>query len=418
MELKYNIILSIIFLILIIILKITNIQKNKTVNKESIFYKKEQKTVLILSIISIIVLIVSFILNKYLLKLGLLPSILNSISLFVLSIPSSIHNLYNTYIKDEENICYIKTIITKEIISKKILQRINRAHINVVTITTKENKLDLPIYKKRDLSIKLMRKNIIIDSKTTKDIISEYNEKLNFIYTDNPEETYNNIINARGICDNYIRAFKYNLLTYIPLISAIIFINYAMGFPFPYILSLSLLMKLITLITSQYLYRKMPCDTDIPIRKSRDKNIFIYKQEKILMIFQMIPVFMGISLPYTYFIAYGSTQTFANTALFIIIILMNIFMTYVNLSENITIKNFIQVIKNKYLAIYTIILLLIAIALYYLNIFSTERLEINNVIGCIIVAFVFTVCYDIIKFARFTTTKGKNKNEHKNNKKH
>ena len=196
------------------------------------------------------------------------------------------------------------------------------------------------------------------------------------------------------------------------------FINYEMGFPFPYILSLSLLMKLITLITSQYLYRKMPCDTDIPIRKSRDKNIFIYKQEKILMIFQMIPVFMGISLPYTYFVAYGSTQTFANTALFIIIILMNIFMTYVNLSENITIKNFIQVIKNKYLAIYTIILLLIAIALYYLNIFSTERLELNNVIGCVIVAIVFTVCYDIIKFARFTTTKGKNKNEHKNNKKH
>lgn len=418
MELKYDLIFSSVFFMLIIILKIINIKKNKTINKESIFYKKEHKTIIFLSIISILILISSFLLNKYLLKLKLLPSILNSISLFVLSIPSSIHNLYNTYIKDEEKSCYIKTIITKEIINKKLLQKINRAHINVVIITTKENKLDLPTYKKEDLSIKLMRKNIIINSKTTKEIATEYNEKMNFIYTNNPEEAYNNIINARGICDNYIRAFKYNLLTYIPIIFAIIFINYAMGFPFPYTLSLSLLMKLITLITSQYLYKRIPYDTDIPTRKSRDKNIFLYKQEKILLIFQMIPIFIGVSLPYTYFIAYGSTQTFANTALLLIIIFMNLFMTYVNLSENITIKNFIQIIKNKYLAIYTIILLLISIALYYINIISTERIGIKNVIGCIIVALVFTVCYDIIKFARFTTTKGNKKNEHKNNKKH
>lgn len=418
MELKYNIILSIIFLILIIILKTINIIKNKPNNKESIFYKKERKLIIITLVISIITLITSFILNKYLLNLNLLQSILNSISLFILSLPLSIHNLYNTYIKNEEKTSYIKTIITKELINKNLLKKINKAYINVVTITTKENKLDLPIYKKADLNIKTMRKNIIINSRITKDIIAEYNEKLNFIYTDKPEETYNNIINARGICDNYIRTIKHNLLTYIPLIIAIIFINYVMLFPFPYILSLSLLMKLITIIISQYLYKKLPYDTDIPTRKERDKNIFLYKQETLLLIFQMIPIFIGISLPYTYFIAYGATETFANTAIFIIITLINIFLTYVNLSENITIKNFIQIIKNKYLAIYTLLLITIILFINYINIFNTEKLEIMNIIGCIIVAFFFTICYDIVKFARFTTTKGSKKHEHKNNKKH
>lgn len=418
MELKYNIILSIIFLILIIIIKTINIIKNKTTNKESIFYKKERKIISITLILSVIILISSFILNKYLLNLKLLPSILNSVSLFILSLPLSIHNLYNTYIKDEENICYIKTIITKELINKELLKKINKAHINVVTITTKETKLGLPIYKKTDLNIKTMRKNIIINSRTTKDIITEYNERLNFVYTDNLEETYNNIINARGKCDNYIRTIKYNLLTYIPLIIAIIFINYVMLFPFPYTLSLSLLMKLLTIIVSQYIYKKLPHDTDIPTRKGRDKNIFFYKQETLLLIFQSIPIFIGISLPYTYFLAYGATETFANTTLFMIIIFINIFLTYVNLSEKITIKNFIQIIKNKYLAIYTLLLTVIIIILNYLNIFNTEKLEIKNIIGCIIVAFFFTVCYDIIKFARYTTTKGIKKHEHKSNKKY
>lgn len=418
MELKYNIILSIIFLILIIIIKTINIIKNKTTKKESIFYKKERKIILITLILSVIILISSFILNKYLLNLKLLPSILNSISLFILSLPLSIHNLYNTYIKDEENICYIKTIITKELINKELLKKINKAHINVVTITTKETKLGLPIYKKTDLNIKTMRKNIIINSRTTKDIITEYNERLNFVYTDNLEETYNNIINARGKCDNYIRTIKYNLLTYITLIIAIIFINYVMLFPFPYTLSLSLLMKLLTIIVSQYIYKKLPHDTDIPTRKVRDKNIFFYKQETLLLIFQSIPIFIGISLPYTYFLAYGATETFANTTLFMIIIFINIFLTYVNLSEKITIKNFIQIIKNKYLAIYTLLLTIIIIILNYLNIFTTEKLEIKNIISCIIVAFFFTVCYDIIKFARYTTTKGIKKHEHKSNKKY
>ena len=84
-------------------------------------------------------------------------------------------------------------------------------------------------------------------------------------------------------------------------------------------------MKLLTIIVSQYIYKKLPYDTDIPTRKCRDKNVFLYKQETLLLIFQSIPIFIGISLPYTYFVAYGATETYANTALFMIITFMNIF---------------------------------------------------------------------------------------------
>lgn len=413
-----NIILSIIFLVLIITIKTIDIIKNKSNNKDSILYKKEKQLTITLSIISIVLFIISFLLNKYLLKLKLLQSIINALILFVLSLPISIHNLYNSYINNEEKTCYIKTIITNKEISKTLLKKINQAHINIVLISSKENKLELPIYKKNELNIKTMRQNIVINSRSIKNITDEYNEKMNFIYSLNPEETYNEIINARGICDNYIRTIKYNFLTYLPIILAMLFITYVMQFPFPYIISLALLIKLITLITSKLIYKNLPYDTDIPTRKSKDKNIFLYKQEILLLIFQLIPLFIGISLPYTYFIAYGATESYSNTTLFIIIILMNIFLTYVNLSENITIKNFIQIIKNKYLAIYTIFLTLIIILMNFTNIFKTEQIGIKNIIGCIIVAFIFTVCYDIVKFARFTTTKGKKKNEYKNNKKH
>lgn len=418
MSLKYNLIFSVILTLLIITLKTINIIKNKTINKDSVLYKNEKKLTIIFLIISIIIFVFSFLNNKFYYKQDLLNNFLNSLSIFVLTLPLSINNLYNTYIKNEEKLCYTKTIITNKLISKKTLKKINNSHINVVTITEDNKKMNLPVYSKKELNIKLMRKNIVIKSKIYKDIISKYNYKQNFIYTTEPEKTYNNIINARGVFDNYLRSIKYILTTYIPIITSIIVINYIMQLPFTYSINLSLLTKLLTIIICHYLYKKLPFDTDIPRRKQRDKNIYLYKQEIILLIFQIFPIFVGISLPYTYFIAYGTSQTYANTTMFIIIIFINLFITFVNLSEDIMLKNFSQIIKNKFLVIYTILSISIIIFFNYIHIFYTEKLDIKNITGCIIVAFIFTVCYDIIKFARYTTTKGIKKYDSKNNKKY
>jgi hypothetical protein len=418
MNTTINIILSIILLLFIIMIKIINYKKYPTINKESLLLQHEKKLCKILTIISVILipflLITNHILNEY----TLINNILNTLSVIILLLPISIHNLYNTYIKNEEETLYTKTIITTKEISKKLLKQINKSHINVVFITTKETNLNLPIINKEDIKTKELRKNIIINSNSYKTIINKYNQKLNYIYTDNVEETYNTIIESRGVCDNYIRTIKYNIITNSSLLLSMFFINYIMGFPFPYTLSLTLLIKLSTLLISHHIYNKLPYDTDINTRTIRDKNIYLYKQEKFLMFFQISLIMIGMSLPYMYFIAYGTTLTYANTVLFLTFIFSNIFLTIVNLSEEITIKNIIKIFKFLPIIIYIISLIIITIILYYLNIFQTEQISLRNYLASAFVALISTIIYDITKFARYTTMKGSKKNEHKNNKKH
>ena len=418
MSTNYNITLSIIFLLLIIILKTINVIKYKTINKDSILYKKEKKLTIALTIISILTFVTILIVSKYTsVNQSALSIILNALPFLVLLLPISIHNLFNTYIDNEEEYTYTKTIITNKVINKQLLKKYNQANINVVIVSKEDNKLNLKEVKKSELHIKQMRKNTFVKSRSVKDIIEKYNCNMNFIYTVYPEETYNKIIQSRGVCDNYIRAIKYNLITYTTLILSIIFINFVMGFPFEYNLSISLLLKLITLFVSTIIYKNIPTDTDIPTRKQKDKNVFMYKQEILLLIFQIVPIMIGLSMPYMYFLASSTTQTYANTIFYLTFIFSNIFLTYVNLGESLTIKNMIQIIKNKYLFIYTILLVLISIILYYINIFGTERIGIQNIIATIIVSALVTLIYDLVKLARYTTMKGSKKNEHKNNKK-
>lgn len=418
MNTTINIILSIILLMIIIVIKIINYKKNPSINKESTLYIREKKLCKILTIISITLIPFLLITNNILNDYTLINNILNTLSITLLVLPISIHNLYNTYIKNEEELLYTKTIITTKEISKKLLKQINKSHINVVLITTKETNLNLPIINKEDITIKELRKNIIINSNSYKTITNKYNQKLNFIYTEEVEKTYNEIINSRGVCDNYIRAIKYNIIANSSLLLSMFFINYIMGFPFPYTLSLTLLIKLTTLLTSHHIYKKLPYDTDINTRTVRDKNTYLYKQEKFLMFFQISLIMIGMSLPYMYFMAYGTTLPYANTVLYITFIFSNIFLTLVNLSEEITIKNILKVYKSLPIIIYIISLIIITIILYYLNIFETEQIGLRNYLASAFVALVSTILYDITKFARYTTMRGSKKHEHKNNKKH
>ena len=324
MNTTINIILSIILLMIIIVIKIINHKKNPSINKESTLYIREKKLCKILTIISITLIPFLLITNKILNDYTLINNILNTLSITLLVLPISIHNLYNTYIKNEEELLYTKTIITTKEISKKLLKQINKSHINVVLITTKETNLNLPIINKEDITTKELRKNIIINSNSYKTITNKYNQKLNFIYTEDVEKTYNEIINSRGVCDNYIRAIKYNIIANSSLLLSMFFINYIMGFPFPYTLSLTLLIKLTTLLTSHHIYKKLPYDIDINTRTVRDKNTYLYKQEKFLMFFQISLIMIGMSLPYMYFMAYGTTLTYANTVLYLTFIFSNI----------------------------------------------------------------------------------------------
>lgn len=418
MNIKYNLIISIITLIAIVIIKIYNYKKNPIIDKENLTYKKEKKLIIILTIISFIILIASLICNKIINNYSLLDNILSSLTLFILTLPISIFNLFNTYFKNEKEYCYTKTIITTEIPSKELLKKYNKSHINLVIVTDKETNLNLLVLEPKEISIKNIHKNIIINSKSYKNILKKYQEKSITIYSEDLNETYNAIINSRGLCDNYFRAIKYNLITYTSLISSIIFVNFIMKFPFTYTLSLALLMKLLTSIFSLTTYKNMKYDNDIETRIVRNKSVYLYKEEYLLMIFQIVPVIIAISLIYTFLLASDATQEFANTTFYLITIFSNIFLTTVNISESITIINILKAFKDIYVLAYVIILSIISVLIYYLEIFVTKQITIRNVIACLLVSAIFTMCFDIIKLARYTSMKGTKKNGNKNNKKH
>lgn len=416
MNTKYNIIISTFIIILLIILKIINYHKYKN-NEESLLLKKEKRNTKIFFIISILLFIFSLIFNKYINDYSLINNILSSLSILLMALPITNHNLYKTYFKDEDKFTYIKTIITTKKVKPKLLKEINRSNINVIIVTNKDINSKLPIIKPTEINIKEMRKNNIIKTNKLSSITKHYNESNGFYITDNIEEAYENIINSRGILDNYQKASKYNLISSIAIILSSIVINNIYQFPYPYYLSIYALFKLLIYINTTYVYKNIKYDNDIKTRYPLDKNIKINKQELFINIFQIIIMTIGITMPYMYLLASGTTILFGNTVLFITIISSLMSFNIANISEDIYLKNIFKILKNKYLIIYTLVLITFSILIYYIPIFNTKEITYINVIASILVALLTTIPYDIFKLARYTSTKGTKKYD-KNNKKH
>ena len=85
MNTKYNIIITSITIILLIILKIINCKKYKN-NQDSILLKNEKRNTKIFFATSIILFIFSFIFNKYINDYSLINNILSSLSIIFASL--------------------------------------------------------------------------------------------------------------------------------------------------------------------------------------------------------------------------------------------------------------------------------------------------------------------------------------------
>lgn len=415
-----NIIISIIFLIILIIYKIIQIKKYKAIYKEDL-YKKSLKIIKISYLISVLLFITILVLN--LINYGNDPSIkttieyiINAISVAILALPLTIHNLYQSSFNQEEKISHKKTIITNEI-NEKLIRKFNKAGINVVILTMKEPTIKIKTIKEDEIDKKLLSKNIVIKTNNLK-LIDNIVSKEKVLYAfDNPENAYNQIKEARGIHDNYIRTIKYNTITYLSLMLSYVFLT-LMSFPTSLNLSLVLLLKIFTIITSNFLYKNMPYDIDIMERKVKDKEIFIGRQELLITIIASFSVFFFTTIPYMYTLSQDGTIELANTLFYIIFIYSNIFITYSLISESNIIKNIFKSLTNIRLIIYTLSSIAFTILLNFTTIFDTKNIYLKNYLSCILFA-IFTILFlELTKLARFTTVKGTKKNELKNNKKY
>ena len=410
-----EIIFSILILIIIIILKLI-INKRRSSNYEDELYKKTKKINIFLILFSILLFIISFLINHYIEKeINIFLNVLNSLAIAFIPLPLSIFNLYKTSIIEEDKLIYITNVVTT-IKNEKYTKLFNKAGIHLIVLSQEKPKfikesIEESAYKKTYLNTNLHIKT------TSKKILSRMKND-NIIYEfDNLEKLYNRIIKARGTHDNYLRTLKYNFLTYIPLLILYIILEIN-GFPFSYNLLLLMITKLFTTITSEFIYRHLPYDSDIQERKPNNKIIIFNFQEIVFLLIECFIINIILSIPYMNLLAQGGSIQLSNTIFYTSFIYTNIFITISLYSEQIFLKNILKVFKKISTIIYIICSILITISFNYVFIFNTKYIGLQNYAGSILMGFVSILFLEIIKLARLTKVKGVKKHGIKNNKKH
>lgn len=223
---------------------------------------------------------------------------------------------------------------------------------------------------------------------------------------------YDELNESRGNVDNYVKSITFVIVSTLLLSLGYVIVLFN-GFPINLTLSNALLIKLLIIITSRYIYPKMPFDTDLMERDSRVVNKLYNKQEIFLMLFQLLFMIFGLSIPFMYFMAGGISHNICFLIMLITYLYMLLFYTFMMLTEKVLLKNIMYLFKNIYLIIYT--LLVIGSSLLLNNIF--EYVDVHNYLACIIVSLISIIFYDLIKFARYATIRKRDKNAVKSNKK-
>lgn len=411
-------VITILILLFLFIYLLTYIKKCKTKLK-TILNNNLKKYHCILCILSIIVFTASFFielfsLDNYNFK-NTLNAIYNTITILILSLPLETLFLYSKD-ADKEKYLYVKTIITEENITPKILKKFNKAGIKIISYTEK-NTLNLKELPNLTYLNNNCNNNFFLNKQKFETIDQLVKSSSIYLADTTLTNIYDSIYESRNYLDKFIKIFKYNFLTYFPLIISYFFLK-IMAFPVNYSLNLSLIIKLITTLFSNFLYINFPKDVDLMHRNPLQENKFFYKQELVLLFIQAMFVFFGSNLVYIYLITNGANINTVLTVYLIIIIYSNLFIKYILLTEKNFFYNFSYIIKNKYILIYSILTILLSIIINFTNLFNTANIGFQNYLAAILIAFLSTIIFEITKIARLTNTKGNKKNVYTNNKKY
>ena len=412
-----NILISIIIIILLITYNIYTNKKNKHVYKKDL-YNKVKKIKIICYLISIIIFILFFVIN--LISIGNNPTtkeifncIINSLSVSLLSIPISLDSLYVRFFNNEEKYSHTKTIVTN-IYNEELINKFNKADINVILLSNTKTKLKT--IKEDEITSKILNETIQIKTKDLKIIDKKINKETTIKELNSLEDLYHKIEQSRGTNDNYVRTIKYLVSTYLSLILSYIFIS-IMSFPVYYNLLIVCILKLYTLIKTEYLYKSLPYDKDIMERKVKPLDIIMGNQEILFLIMESFIITFAITIPYMYILASGASKEFATTMSIVITIIINTLLSYYYLNDSSFIINIFKEIKNIRLHIFTLLSIILIIIVNFTTYFGTKNITLYNNFGGIAISSIFIVLLEIPKLARFISSKGNKKHANKNNKK-
>ena len=412
-----NILISIIIIILLITYNIYTNKKNKHVYKKDL-YNKVKKIKILCYLISIIIFILFFIIN--LIPIGNNPTtkevficIINSLSVALLSIPISLDSLYVRFFNNEEKYSHTKTIVTN-IYNEELINKFNKADINVILLSNTKTKLKT--IKEDEITSKILNETIQIKTNDLKIIDKKIKKETTIKELNSLEDLYHKIEQSRGTNDNYVRTIKYLVSTYLSLILSYIFIS-IMSFPVYYNLLIVCILKLYTLIKTEYLYKSLPYDKDIMERKVKPLDVIMGNQEILFLIMESFIISFAITIPYMYILASGASKEFATTMSIVITIIINTLISYYYLNDTSFIINIFKEIKNIRLHIFTLLSIILIIIVNFTTYFGTKNITLYNNFGGIAISSIFIVLLEIPKLARFISTKGNKKHANKNNKK-
>lgn len=414
-----DIIIATIIFLIIIIYNLIQKHKNKNYLKKDL-YKKTKLLTKILYALSgltfIIFLIINLLINGNDTSIeATITYILNALSISLIFLPISLSTLYLKYFKDEENYSHIKTIITSKI-TKRLLNKYNKAGINIIVLSNNEQ-LDIKSIEVTEFKKSHLKKTIQIKTDNL-NLLDKYLVESTIIKeTKNLDNLYNQIYNSRGIHDNYIKSFKYILTTHIPLIISNIILT-ILGFPPTTNILLISIIKLITIYNTDFVYKKTPYEKDIMERKTKPSNIIIVKQEILFILIESFCITFLTTIPYMGCLSGGTSFIFANTLYLLIYFYSCLFLTHSYSNDTFILINLIKSYKHLPTFIYTILFIIFIVSINFIPYLNTENVGLKNNISSMLFGLLAIILLEIIKLARFTTTKGKKKNEHKNNKKH
>lgn len=385
---------------------------------KSTLYKKISKLKIILYITSILIFILFLIINLSTLGTNpsnkeIITSIINALSIALLSLPISLSTLYNSFYQDEEKYAHIKTIITDKY-DKEIIEKLNKADINVILLS--ESKTNFKIIKEEKITSKVLLENIQIKTDNIKLLDKKIDKTTTIKEFKNLSKLYNKIETSRGTHDNYIRTIKYLVTSNLSIIISYILLH-ILGFPVQYNILLVSILKLYTTIKSRYLYKTLPYDQDIMLRKVKPANIILGKQETMFLIMESFIIAFSMTIPYMYFLASGISIPTSFTLQIVIFIITNTLLPYYEINDSSYLKNIFKYIKHIKLHIFTLISIVMILILNYTKYFGTSNIRLQNNIGCLVISIFTILLLELPKLARYSTVKGRLKNESKNNKK-
>lgn len=418
MMLKVDLILSFLFLLGMIVYKFF-LEKIYKKREKTIIDVKHNKILICFYVLMVVVFVVSLFMNVMLDgnnvdKTG--EYLFHALSVAILVCPLSLQGMNLIYFKKASKLMFTRTVVTNQI-SKSLLERYNRARLNIIIIGNKKAKgVFFPSFEENEEKKykNKLNENIFIKTDNIKFIKKIVDEETTVFEFEDLDRLYDAIMADRGKYDNYTKMIKYLLITYGSLLISYFFLN-LMGFPWKYNLLLAVLLKFGTVLVSRFLYNEMEFDTDLETRQSQIYGTLFDKQEVMFIFIQMFINTMLFCLPYMYVLAVGGTQEFGNTLFYIIFVYINLFMTFSYSSESNIIKNVWKSLRNKGMVIYFVSCIIFTIFLNFSDYFETRNIELHNNVACILWGFVAVLFCEFIKLIRYMTKRGKMKNEVKNN---